>query len=97
MVLGETEIIGQVERAYDVALAAKLTGGTLNRVFQKAFRVVKEIRTHSGIGRGATSVSGVAVELARRIFQHDLSKPSILIMAPARSVRLDANCFIVSA
>jgi glutamyl-tRNA reductase len=80
MVLGETEITGQVKKAYELALGAQLTGGRLNRVFQKAFQVVKEIRTHTGIGRGATSVGSVAVELAERIFQHDLSKQSILII-----------------
>jgi glutamyl-tRNA reductase len=80
MVLGETEITGQVKKAYELALGARLTGATLNRVFQKTFQVVKEIRTHTGIGRGAISVGGVAVELAERIFQHDLSRQSIMII-----------------
>ena len=80
MVLGETEITGQVKKAYETALGAQLTGGTLNRVFQKAFQVVKEVRTHTGIGRGATSVGSAAVELADRIFQHDLSRQSIMII-----------------
>ena len=80
MVLGETEITGQVKKAYELALGARLTGSTLNRVFQKAFQVVKELRTHTGIGRGAISLGGVAVELAERIFQHDLSRQSILII-----------------
>src|SRR5215471_15415746 len=80
MVLGETEITGQVKKAYDLALVAQLTGGTLNRVFQKAFQVAKEIRTRTGIGRGAISVGGVAVELAQRIFHDDLQKQSILVI-----------------
>ena len=80
MALGETEITGQVKKAYEVALDAQLTGPLLNRVFQKAFQVVKEIRTHTAIGRGATSIGGVAVELAERIFHHDLSKQSVLII-----------------
>jgi glutamyl-tRNA reductase len=80
MLLGETEITGQVKKAYELALGARLTGTTLNRVFQKAFQVVKQIRTHSGIGRGAISVGGVAVELAERIFQHDLSRQSLLLI-----------------
>jgi len=80
MLLGETEITGQVKKAYELALGAQLTGSTLNRVFQKAFQAVKEIRTHSGIGRGAISVGGVAVELAERIFQHDLSRQSLLLI-----------------
>jgi glutamyl-tRNA reductase len=80
MVLGETEITGQVKKAYELALGAQLTGGTLNRVFQKAFQVAKEIRTRTGIGRGATSVGSVAVELAEKIFHHELQKQSILII-----------------
>jgi len=80
MVLGETEITGQVKKAYEIAQSAQLTGGTLNRVFQKAFQVVKEIRTRTGIGRGATSVGGAAVELAEKIFPRDLSNQSIIII-----------------
>ena len=80
MVLGETEITGQVKKAYELALAARLTGATLNRAFQKAFHVAKEIRNRTAIGRGPTSVGGVAVELAERIFDHDLSGQTILIV-----------------
>jgi glutamyl-tRNA reductase len=80
MVLGETEITGQVKKAYELARAAQLTGGTLNRVFQKAFQVAKEIRTRTSIGRGATSIGGAAVDLAERIFQHDLSRQSVMIV-----------------
>jgi glutamyl-tRNA reductase len=80
MVLGETEITGQVKKAYDLARATSLTGGTLNRVFQRAFQTAKEIRTRTGIGRGATSIGSVAVELVEKIFQHDLSKRSIVII-----------------
>lgn len=80
MVLGETEITGQVKKAYELAQSTQLTGGTLNRVFQKAFQVVKEIRTRTGIGRGATSVGGAAVELAEKIFPRDLAGQSIMII-----------------
>jgi glutamyl-tRNA reductase len=80
MVLGETEITGQVKKAYEIAHAAQLTGGTLNRLFQKAFQVAKEIRSRTGIGRGAASVGGAAVELADKIFPQDLSNQSIMII-----------------
>jgi glutamyl-tRNA reductase len=80
MVLGETEVIGQVKTAYEVARAAHLTGRVLNRVFQKAFQTAKEIRSQTSIGRGATSVGSVAVELAERIFHHDLSQHKVIII-----------------
>ena len=54
--------------------------GALNRVFQKAFQTVKEIRTQTTIGRGATSVGSVAVELAERIFHHNLSHHKVIII-----------------
>jgi glutamyl-tRNA reductase len=84
MVLGETEITGQVKHAYESAHTARLTGATLNRVFQKAFQAVKEIRTRTGIGRGATSVGSVAVELAEKIFRHDLSKQTVMIIGAGK-------------
>ena len=68
MVLGETEILGQLKKAYDVALQHKHTGGRLNKAFQKAFNIAKQIRTETNIQRGSTSVGSVAVELAEKIF-----------------------------
>ena len=68
MVLGETEILGQLKKAYDVALRHQHTGGRLNKAFQKAFNVAKQIRTETQIQRGSVSVGSVAVELAEKIF-----------------------------
>lgn len=68
MVLGETEILGQLKKAYDLALQTKHTGGLLNKAFQKAFNVAKKIRTETNIQRGSISVASAAVELAQKIF-----------------------------
>jgi glutamyl-tRNA reductase len=68
MVLGETEILGQLKKAYEIALSHKHTGGVLNKAFQKAFNVAKQIRTETQIQRGSISVGSVAVELAEKIF-----------------------------
>ncbi len=68
MVLGETEILGQLKKAYDVALQHKHTGSRLNKAFQRAFNVAKHIRTDTAIQRGSISVASVAVELAEKIF-----------------------------
>ena len=69
MVLGETEILGQLKKAYDLALQGGHTGGRLNRAFQRAFNVAKHIRTQTNIQRGSVSVGSVAVELAEKIFE----------------------------
>src|SRR2546427_3013126 len=68
MVLGETEILGQLKKAYDLALQHGHTGSRLNRTFQRAFNVAKQIRTETNIQRGSVSVGSVAVELAEKIF-----------------------------
>jgi glutamyl-tRNA reductase len=68
MVLGETEILGQLKKAYELALANRHTGSRLNRAFQRAFNVAKHVRTDTNIQRGSVSVGSVAVELAEKIF-----------------------------
>ena len=84
MVIGETEITGQVKSAYEAAKAAGLTGKKMNRLFQTACWVVKKIRTETGIGRGATSVGSVAVELAEKIFDRDLSSKTVMILGAGK-------------
>jgi len=81
LVIGETEITGQVKLAYQTAQEAKLTGRVLNRVFQTALQTAKEIRTQTQIGRGATSVGSVAVEMAERIFKSLAEKTVLLVGA----------------
>jgi glutamyl-tRNA reductase len=84
MVIGETEITGQVKNAYQAAQQAGLTGRALNRLFQTALRIGKEIRTRTAIGRGATSVGSVAVELAEKIFAGDLTDKTIMILGAGK-------------
>ena len=55
-----------------------------NRLFQTALQAAKEIRTQTSIGRGATSVGSVAVELAERIFDHDLSAKTVMIIGAGK-------------
>ena len=68
MVLGETEIFGQVKEAYRAAHEQGATSRSLNKLFQEAFRVGKLVRNSTEIQRGATSVGAVAVELAEKLF-----------------------------
>lgn len=66
--LGETEIFGQVKKAYATAQARGTAGAILNRVFQKAFQAVKHARTETAITEGLVSVANVAVDLTLKIF-----------------------------
>ena len=68
MVLGETEILGQLKKAYDLALQHGHTGARLNKAFQRAFNVAKQVRTETNIQRGSISVASAAVGLAEKIF-----------------------------
>ncbi|HWD21337.1 MAG TPA: glutamyl-tRNA reductase [Verrucomicrobiae bacterium] len=84
MVLGETEITGQIKSAYDASHAAQLTGRVLNCAFQRAFQVVKAVRTQTQIGRGATSVGSVAVQLAEKILGADFREKTIMIIGAGK-------------
>jgi glutamyl-tRNA reductase len=79
MVIGETEIFGQVKRAYDSATKAGVTGKFLHKLFQRAFQVAKQVRSSTSITRGSTSVGSVAVELASQIFG-ELSGCKVMIL-----------------
>lgn len=90
MVLGETEILGQVKKAYTVAQEAKATSKHLNKLFQKAFHVAKDVRTNTNITRGSVSVGSVAVELAERIFGR-LSDCTVMILGAGEMSELTAG------
>ena len=79
MVIGETEILGQVKKAYAAARESGNAGSLLHRLFQRAFRVAKQVRSSTDITRGAVSVGSVAVDLAVKIFG-DLSERRVLVL-----------------
>ena len=90
MVLGETEILGQVKKAYSSAQTAQATGRHLNKLFQRAFNVAKEVRTKTNITRGSVSVGSVAVELAEKIFGR-LSECRVMILGAGEMSELTAG------
>ncbi len=79
MIVGESEIFGQAKKAYESARTSGAAGPYLHRLFQRAFRVAKQVRTQTDIARGAVSVASVAVELAQRIFGR-LSECKVLVL-----------------
>ena len=81
MVVGEPQILGQLKQYYDTAQQAGTVGAVLHRLFHRSFSVAKRVRTETGIGSGAVSVSSVAVDLAKRIFDRFDDKTVMLIGA----------------
>lgn len=67
MVVGETEIFGQLKDAYRAALECGVTGGFSNRTFQNVFTIGKKVRSSSRITSGPTSVGAAAVQMAQEI------------------------------
>ncbi|MEG6523504.1 glutamyl-tRNA reductase [Desulfotomaculum sp. 1211_IL3151] len=66
MILGETQILGQVKKAYELALEAKTTNVVLNTLFQQAITTGKRVRTETGIDQNPVSIPYAAVELAKQ-------------------------------
>jgi glutamyl-tRNA reductase len=93
MVVGETEIFGQLKKAYDLALQHRRTGARLNRAFQRAFNVAKHIRTMTNIQRGSVSVMSVAVELAEKIFT-SLKQHEVLVIGAGETSEKTARALL---
>jgi glutamyl-tRNA reductase len=81
MVVGEPQILGQVKDAYRLATEARASGVILNRLLHRTFFVAKRIRTETGIGDHAVSISYAAVELGRKIFGSLEGKNVLLVGA----------------
>jgi len=93
MVLGETEILGQLKKAYDLAFRHRHTGARLNKAFQRAFHVAKHIRTETNIQRGSVSVASVAVELAEKIFS-SLNDREVLVIGAGETSEKTARALL---
>jgi glutamyl-tRNA reductase len=87
LVVGEPQILGQVKSAYTVASDQHYTGTVLNRLFHLAFSAGKRVRTETGLGEGAVSVSYAAISLAKKIFG-DLSRLEVLILGTGEMGKL---------
>jgi glutamyl-tRNA reductase len=81
MVVGEPQVLGQVRRAYSIALDAGTAGRIINSLVHHAFRVAKRVRTETGIGANAVSISYMAVELGKKIFDSLKGRTALLIGA----------------
>jgi glutamyl-tRNA reductase len=90
MVLGETEILGQVKKAYAAATEGRTTSKHLNKLFQRAFNVAKDVRTNTNITRGSVSVGSAAVDLAEKLLGK-LSRCHVMILGAGETAELTAG------
>jgi glutamyl-tRNA reductase len=93
MVVGEPQILGQIKEAYDIATQTKTSGMVIHRLLHRAFHVAKRVRTETKIANSAVSVSSVAVDLARKIFE-TLEKKTVLLIGAGEMCELAAQHLI---
>ncbi len=95
MIVGESQILGQVKSAYALARSTGTLGGALDEVMSRSFAVAKRVRTETGIASSAVSISYAAVELARKIFG-TLEGKHILVIGAGKMSELAAKHLINS-
>jgi glutamyl-tRNA reductase len=90
MVVGEPQVLGQVRHAYAVGVEAGTVGRVLNRLVHHTFRVAKRVRSETGIAANAVSISYMAVELGKKIFD-SLKGCSVLLIGAGEMAELSAR------
>lgn len=93
MVLGETQVLGQVSHAYEQACEAGVTNKVINVFFQNAIAVGKRVRTETLIDQHPVSISYTTVELAKQEFG-ELGGKSILILGAGEMSALTAKYLV---
>lgn len=93
LVVGEAQILGQIKEAYRHAAAHQCTGPLLNKLLHKSFSVAKRVRSETGIGSAAVSISSAAVGLAKKIFGR-LEEKQVLLIGAGEMAELAAEHLI---
>ncbi len=90
MVVGEPQVLGQVRHAYALGVEAGTVGRVLNRLVHHTFRVAKRVRSETGIAASAVSLSYMAVELGKKIFD-SLKDCTVLLIGAGEMAELSAR------
>jgi glutamyl-tRNA reductase len=90
MVVGEPQVLGQVRHAYSLAVEAGTAGRVLNRLVHHTFRVAKRVRNETGIAASAVSISYMAVELGKKIFD-SLKGCTVMLIGAGEMAGLSAR------
>jgi glutamyl-tRNA reductase len=92
MVLGETQILGQMKQAVRQADLAGTLGATLHQLFQRSFAVAKEVRTATDVGAHSVNIASTAARLAAQLFE-DLREVQMLFVGAGDMIELCATHF----
>lgn len=95
MIVGESQILGQVREAFSAAVKAATVANPLSHLFHQALRVGKRVRRETGIGQNALSISHACLELARRALG-DLAGRSALVIGAGDAGKLAARALRAS-
>jgi glutamyl-tRNA reductase len=90
MVVGESQILGQVKDAYALALEAGTLGPILQRAVPRAFQLAKRVRTETDVARSSASIASAAVDLASQIFG-ELTGRHVLVIGAGKMGDLSAR------
>lgn len=88
MVLGESQILGQMKNAFSESCAAGTVNTLFNRLFQQVFAIAKEVRTNTAIGACPVSVSSATVSFIKENFSEKLSTSNVLLMGAGVTMEL---------
>lgn len=93
MVLGEAQILGQIREAHRAAMAARTTRVVTNKLFQTAVECGRRVRSLTTLGARPTSVPGIALSLAGRIFE-SLKGRRVLLLGAGEMIELTARLLV---
>jgi glutamyl-tRNA reductase len=88
MVLGESQILGQMKEAFSESCAAGSIGPQFNRLFQHIFSVGKEIRTNTAIGACPVSIASAALSLAKQVSSKSIAESTVLLIGAGDTIQL---------
>jgi glutamyl-tRNA reductase len=93
MIVGEPQILGQLKDSYRMAVAKKSAGVLINRLLHRTFSIAKRVRSETGIGDHAVSISYAAIELGRKIFG-SLEKRKVMLIGAGEMAELSVEHLI---
>lgn len=92
-IVGDMQILGQVRDSFQLAEKHRSTGKVLNQMFQRSFKIGKQVRTETNLHKGAVSISSAAVELALKTLG-TLANKNVLIIGAGNMARLTAESLL---